>query len=95
MNLSELYSELKRIGIGDNEIYLHGLYGSKDDNEKLSMTIKRGRYSAIWEVYSKERGEKHSVIEFYNESEACAYYFKSKQNELNGYAGSKGQNHKN
>lgn len=82
MNLSELYIQLKKIGVGDNEIYLHGLYGSTDNNEKLSMTIKRGKYSAIWEVYFKERVEKHSVREFDNESEACDYYIKFKENEL-------------
>jgi len=91
MNLSEL----KKIGVVDNKIYLHRLYGSTDDNEKLSMTIKKGKYSAIWEIYFKERGKKHSIIEFNNESEACEYYLKTKGNELNGYAGSKGQNHKN
>ncbi|MFD3002588.1 hypothetical protein ACFS7Z_19615 [Pontibacter toksunensis] len=82
MNLPDLYSELKKLGVGDNEIYLHGLYGSTDDNEKLSMTIKKGKYIAVWEVYFKERGEKHSIVEFNNESGACEYYLKSKENEL-------------
>ncbi len=76
MNLAELYENLKKNGIDDSLIYLHGMHGSTDDTEKLAMTIKRGKYSVIWEVYFKERGEKHSIIEFNNESEACEYYLK-------------------
>jgi hypothetical protein len=82
MTIAELYNELKLIGLADSEIYLHGLYGSTDDNEKLSLTIKKGKYSAIWEVYFKERGEKHSVREFQNETDACEYYLKKiKENQ--------------
>ena len=76
MDLTELYKILKENGIDNNSIYLHGLHGSSDDNDKLSLTIKKGKYSIVWEVYFKERGEKHSVIEFNNESEACEYYLK-------------------
>ena len=76
MELNELYKTLKESGISDDSIYLHGLYGSANDDEKLSLTIKRGKYSAIWEVYFKERGSKHSIIEFNNESEACEHYLK-------------------
>lgn len=76
MELTELYKSLKENGIDDNSIYLHGLYGSSDDNEKLSLSIKKGTFSVIWEVYFKERGEKHSIMEFNNESKACEYYLK-------------------
>lgn len=76
MELTELYKSLKQNGIDDNSIYLHGLYGSSNDNEKLSLSIKKGTFSVIWEVYFKERGEKHSIMEFNNESEACEYYLK-------------------
>lgn len=76
MTLSELYENLKEKGIDDRSIYLHGLHGSADDNEKLALTIKKGKYTAIWEVYFKERGEKHSVNEFNDESSACEYYLK-------------------
>ena len=82
MTIAKLYSELKKIGLDDNSIYLHGLHGSADDNEKLSLTIKKGKYSAIWEVYFKERGEKHSIREFQNETDACEYYLKkTKENQ--------------
>lgn len=67
MDLNELYEILKENGIDDNSIYLNGLYGSSDDNEKLSLTIKKRKYSIIWEVYYKERGEKHSIWEFQTE----------------------------
>ncbi len=76
MTIEELYNKLKDIGINDNKIYLHGLFGDSSDDEKLSMTIKRGKYSLIWEVYFRERGEKHSVGEFNNEHDACEYYLK-------------------
>lgn len=85
MTIAELYNELKSIGVDDSLIYLHGLLGSTDDNDKLSLTIKKGKYSAIWEVYYKERGEKHSVIEFQNETDACEYYLK-KSKESQQYA---------
>ena len=85
MELSELYKNLKENGIDDKSIYLHGLYGSSSDDEKLSLTIKKGAYSVIWEVYFKERGEKHSIIEFQNENDACEYYFKKmKENKKYG-----------
>ena len=85
MTIAELYDELKNIGLDDSAIYLHGLHGSTDDNEKLSLTIKKGKYSAVWEVYFKERGEKHSIREFQNETDACEYYLKkTKENEKYG-----------
>lgn len=85
MRLRELYKSLKENGIDDNSIYLHGLYGSSNDDEKLSLTVKRGKYSMIWEVYYKERGEKHSIREFQTEKAACEYYSKKmKENEMFG-----------
>jgi hypothetical protein len=76
MNLAELYGKLKENGIDDDSIYLHGLKGCTDDNEKLSMSIKKGKYSTIWEVYYRERGERHSIRKFNDESSACQYYLK-------------------
>lgn len=82
MTIAELYLQLKEIGLEDSDIYLHGLHGSTDDNEKLSLTILKGKYSAIWKVYFKERGEQHSVREFNNETDACEYYLrKMKENQ--------------
>ena len=76
MTIQELYGILKSKGVQDEDIYLHGRYGDTNDNMKVAMTIKMGKYTAIWEVYYKEKGEKSSSIEFDNESEACDYYLK-------------------
>ena len=76
MELSKLYDELLNIGVKEDEIYLHGLYGSTDDNDKLCLAVKVGKHTAIWEVYYKERGIKDSIREFDTESKACEYYLK-------------------
>jgi len=39
-----------------DKYYLHGLYGFTDDNDKLSLTIKRGDLSIEYEVYYREKG---------------------------------------
>jgi hypothetical protein len=46
------------------------------DEEKLSLNIKRGKHTILFETYYKERGEKHSVIEFNDLDAACNYIFK-------------------
>jgi hypothetical protein len=76
MDIADLYAELKNIGIPDSQIYLHGLYGSTDDNEKLALTIKMGDNRPIWEVYFKERGQINSSHQFDDENSACEYYLK-------------------
>lgn len=43
MTIAKLYLQLKEIGLDDNDIYLHGLHGSTDDNKKLSLTILKGK----------------------------------------------------
>lgn len=75
MVLKELYIKLKELGISEDKFYLHGLYGSTNDDEKLSLIIKKGKYSLEYETYYKERGEKHSVRIFKTENEACQYIF--------------------
>jgi hypothetical protein len=76
MTIFELHTKLKNIGIHDDQYFLNGLYGSADDNEKLSLTIKKGKFTVEYETYFKERGEKHSVRTFYSEEEACEYIYK-------------------
>ncbi|MES1181746.1 MAG: hypothetical protein ABUL44_03030 [Flavobacterium sp.] len=76
MTISELHTKLLDSGIPDDKYYLHGLYGPTDDNEKIGMTIKKGKYAIEYEVYFRERGEKHSSKTFTNEQEACDYFFK-------------------
>ena len=73
MNIKELYTKLIELNIPEDQFYLHGLYGSTNDNEKESLTIKRGKYTIIYEVYYRERGNKHSIRNFTDENEACNY----------------------
>ena len=82
MTIEELNSELKNLGVSDDRYYLHGLFGSSDDNDKIAMTVKMGKYTAEYEVYYRERGEKHSSRTFTNEKEACEYVLSQIQEVL-------------
>ena len=75
MTLLELHTKLKNNGINEDKYFLHGLYGSTDDNEKLALTIKKGKFTIEYETYYKERNEKHSIRTFYSEEEACKYLY--------------------
>lgn len=77
MTLNELYYKLKELGVPEDRYYLHGLYGSLSDDEKFAMIIKKDSENSIkYETYFKERGEKHSIRVFINESEACQFFYK-------------------
>ncbi|MDF2437061.1 MAG: hypothetical protein K0Q95_1437 [Bacteroidota bacterium] len=76
MTIEQLHNKLTELKIPADQYYLHGLYGSTDDNEKVSLTMKRGKYTIEYEVYFRERGEKHSIQNFTDESEACNYMLK-------------------
>lgn len=76
MTLNELHIKLKESGIPEDRYYLHGLYGSTNDDNKLALTIKKGKYTTEYEVYYKEKGEKHSARVFSAEDEACQYIYK-------------------
>ncbi len=76
MTISDLHAKLKENGISEDQYFLHGLFGSKDDNEKIALTIRKGQYGIEYETYYKEYGEKHSTRIFSNETEACEYIFK-------------------
>lgn len=82
MTIAELNSELRNIGVSENRYYLHGLFGSTDDNDKIALTIKKGKFTIEYEVYYKERGEKHSERTFLTESEACEYLLYKIQEEI-------------
>ena len=55
MTIEELYNRLKELRVSEDRFYLHGLFGSTDDNDKLALSIKMGKYTAEYEVYYKER----------------------------------------
>jgi hypothetical protein len=74
--LKGLHERLKSHGISEDNYHLLGLFGSSSDDEKISLNIKRGEYTIVFETYYKERGEKHSVTEFNDIDEACDYIFK-------------------
>jgi hypothetical protein len=75
MILEELHRKLKDLGVLENKYYLHGIYGSVDDDNKLSLVIKNGKYTNEYEAYYKERGEKHLIQIFVFEDEACQYIY--------------------
>ena len=76
MTISELHNRLKESRINDDQYFLHGLFGSKDDNDKIALTIRKGQYVIEYETYYKERGEKHSIRIFTTEHEACEYIYR-------------------
>ncbi|MEK6154538.1 hypothetical protein WIW50_14810 [Flavobacteriaceae bacterium 3-367] len=76
MTIQELHIKLKELEISEEKYYLHGVYGSTNDDDKLSLTIKKGKHLTKYEVYYKEKGEKHSVRTFTEEEDACQYIHK-------------------
>jgi len=73
MTIEQLHSRLQELKISPDRYFLHGLYGSTDDNDKIALTIRKGKYTIEYETYFKERGEKHSSKVFFDEDEACDY----------------------
>ena len=81
MTIAELHKKLIEKEIKEDSYFLHGLYGSKNDNEKLALSIKKGKFNLEYETYFKERGEKHSIRIFYSKNDACEYFYKQLTNE--------------
>jgi len=73
MTLAELHNKLKEFEISENAYYLQGIYGSSDDNDKIALTIRKGKITVEYEVYYKERGAKQSTKIFITEDGACQY----------------------
>ncbi len=73
--IKELYCSLKKLGIPEDRYYLHGLYGSLNDEDKLALVVKKGTHSLAYEIYFKERGEKRVLKTFTGESDACEYFY--------------------
>ena len=82
MTIEELNSRLKKLGVSDDKYYLHGLFGSTDDNGKIALIVKQGKYTTEYEVYYKERGEKNTSRKFATETDACEYVIDQIQEEL-------------
>lgn len=76
MKIQELHIALQKLGISEDKYYIQGLYGSMNDEDKLSMVVKKGSYFLEYEIYFKERGEKSFLKVFTNEDEACQYFYK-------------------
>ena len=82
LTLESLHKKLNNLGITTEQYYLHGLFGSTDDNDKLSLTITKGKETLEYEIYYKERGEKHLKDIFTTEEEACKYILSQFQEQL-------------
>jgi hypothetical protein len=76
MTIKELHKRLEESGILEDQYFLHGLFGSTDDNDKIGLTIRQGQNGLEYETFYKERGEKHSIRTFKTEEEACEYIYK-------------------
>jgi hypothetical protein len=76
MTLAELHNKLRELEIPENTYYLHGVYGSPDDNDKIALTIRKGKLFVEYEVYFKEKGEKQSTTTFMTEDDACQYIYR-------------------
>ena len=76
MKIDELHKRLTELHIPEWKYYLQGLYGSTDDEGKISLSIHKGQYSTEYKTYYKERGEKSFERLFLNEDEACEEVYK-------------------
>lgn len=81
MTLEDLHKKLTDIGIADDKYYLHGLFGSTDDNEKLGLKIFKDNNRIKFQVYFKERGQVSSTSDFDTEDEACKYMLQKLKDE--------------
>ncbi len=95
LKIFELHKRLQELGIQESQYYLHGLYGSTSDEERLSLTIRKNGNVVEYLTYFKERGEIHSERIFYNEEEACQHLYEllvwewmfRKMNKVDGISG--------
>lgn len=73
MKLKELFDKLESSNIPKDKYYINGIYGSTDDENKPAMRLYNGN---MFEIYSKERGEKVIKKIYDEEEDACLYMFK-------------------
>ncbi|NER11799.1 hypothetical protein [Muriicola jejuensis] len=76
MTLSELHNKLQETGVPSESYYLHGLYGSSNDDGKVALSINRGKHFIEYEIYRMSRGQRTTENVFTEESKACEYLFK-------------------
>ncbi len=74
MTLEELNTKLEECRCKESEYFLQGLYGSKDDNDKLSLIIRDDGDEKEFEVYYKEQGLKQFSRVFRSEDAACEHF---------------------
>jgi hypothetical protein len=74
--IKSLHEKLLAHHVTEESYYLLGLFGSNNDDLKLSLNIKRGKYTIIFEIYAKDRDEKHILFETADIDEACEYFFR-------------------
>jgi hypothetical protein len=74
--IKSLHEKLLAHHVDEESYHLLGLFGSTSDDLKLSLNIKRGKYAIIFEIYTKDRGEKHILLETTDIDEAREYFFR-------------------
>jgi hypothetical protein len=77
MTIEDLHKQLSALGITGDKYYLHGLFGSTDDNDKLALRVFKDSNRIKYQVYFKERGEVSSTWDFETENEPARIYFKN------------------
>lgn len=80
LQLEKLYLKLTKLGTPEEDYYLHGLYGSTSDNNKLAMIVKKGEYFVEYEIYYKEKGQK-DVIQVFTDFDLASDYFIKQLNQ--------------
>jgi hypothetical protein len=72
--LKNFYNRLKELSISDQILSARTFGSLTTANDNQLLSIKMGKYTAEYEVYYKERGnKKHSSRIFMTEAEACDF----------------------
>jgi len=59
LKLKLLDNRLRKSNVSPELYRLHGLFGSADEDNRLSLEVTKGKYTIEYHVYYQERGEKH------------------------------------
>ena len=81
MKIEQLYKKLTENNISSDKYYLHGLFGSSDDNERLGLKIFKDSNRIKYQIYFKERGQVTSSWDYDSEDEACEVMFRKLKDE--------------